>query len=256
MAESWFDRLLQRQALPTIERPPAAPARDGTVPPMLAQFDSPLDWMRKAWGLTIGKFPRFMDFSMLRLTTDPFQGGWPFMQLASFNITTPANSTAGQFLLLGLAGAPSNAGPTLAPINSVWAGFAAAPSIAAGGAQIPIDPALAWRILGFSVTHIGGAAAGVVQIVGAPNRTRIFPIGGTNAFPILAAASIVNGGGVATMSPVAGAPAATVGFGFVAPIWLPPPYDWQFSFPASAVGEGYTVSVIMAGLPAGVAAVG
>src|SRR3989440_10472605 len=250
MAESWFDRLLQRQALPTIERPPAAPARDGTVPPMLAQFDSPLDWMRKAWGLTSGKCPRCMDFWMLRLTTDPSQGGWPFMQLASFNITSPANSTAGQFLLLGLAGAPSNAGPTLAPINSVWAGFAAAPSIAAGGAQIPIDPALAWRILGFSVTHIGGAAAGVVQIVGAPNRTRIFPIGGTNAFPILAAASIVNGGGVATMSPVAGAPAATLGLGLLAPLWVPPPHDWQVSLPPPPGGGGDTGSGLLSRLPA------
>ena len=178
------------------------------------------------------------------------------MQLASYNVVTPANGTAGAFLLVGLGGAKSNAGPTLAPVNSVWAGFGSAPSIFAGGVQIPVDPTLTWRVLGFSVTHTGGAAATEVQIVGAPNRTQIFVNGGSNAFPVIGSAAVPNGGGIATMSPLAGATAGRVGFGFVAPIWLPAPYDWQFSFPAAAAAEGYTVSVIMAGLPAGVAAVG
>src|SRR2546430_7551984 len=146
MAQTWFDRLLGAQPPRIVERPPVLPAAgDGAIPPALAQFNNPIEWMRKAWGLTIGKLPRFMDFSMLRLTTDPFQGGWPFMQLASYNVVTPANGTAGAFLLVGLGGAKSNAGPTLAPVNSVWAGFGSAPSIFAGGVQIPIDPTLTWR---------------------------------------------------------------------------------------------------------------
>lgn len=266
MARRIDETPVRRNSITTLEQSPGTPT--GIVKPggsgILAELGKIPTWLMNALAVKTPQATRVLDTEKIAQAIDLYQSGWPFARMFGVQLSTPIQQPAGKFLLVGLASSGfSGLGASLAPVNSVWNGFGGTPpnGFGEGGEGIGtvfgasgrgIDPSLTYRIMALSITHLGGAGAGVVDILVAPNRGQIVTSPGN---PFLASVSIAQGGGVAVFGLIGGAPANRVALGFGLPQWLPASqvaaFDWLLSFPATVAAEAYQVDMMLMGVPAG-----
>ena len=216
---------VRRQSGMLVDQPSPGTPRSGDPtagPPSLAQLNKLPTWLIPAWNVFNASAPNVMDFKALLLAVDAYQGGWPF--------AVPI-----QVQILQSAGQAANIASLLSQVPAAGLSY-----ITTGVPKL--DLSLTYRVLGFSCTHTGGAAAATVAVFLSPQRV---PQAAANLQ--LTSASITNGGITAGY---------TDGFKQTAPWWLMSPYDLNISFPATAGGESFTFNVALEAVPAGTMATG